>query len=91
MWQDEEGRDPSTLCPPPTPKKELCKVYPRLQWFTSTVHWLLGIFGNTIHQTMEPTSMVIGIAEDAKWQQLHNYVAACSLQLYNPPNGRWAH
>ena len=35
---------------------------------------------------MAPT---IGVAEDAKWQRLYLWVAACQLLLYNLPNGRW--
>jgi hypothetical protein len=73
-------------------EEELHEADPQLQRLTTADRWLLGIFGNTIHLT-DGTHLDggIGAAEDAKWQWLYNHVAACSLPLYNLPNGRWAH
>ncbi len=73
-------------------EEEFHKVDRRLQWLTTVDQRLLGIFGNTIHLN-DGTHLngEIGAAEDAKWQQLYNHVATCSLPLYNVPNGRWAH
>ncbi len=71
---------------------KLHKADLHLQRFTHADLWLLGIFGNTIHQN-DGTHLNsrISIAKDVKWQLLHTGVAACSLQLYNLPNGHWAH
>jgi hypothetical protein len=67
-------------------KEELRDADPLLQWFTDADHWLLGIFGNAIHQNNGThLNGRIGISEDAKWQRLHKSVAACSLQPYNLP------
>jgi hypothetical protein len=73
-------------------KEKFREADPRLQRFTDTDRWLLGIFGNTIHQN-DGTHLNggFGIVNDAKWQRLYNRVATCSLQLYDLPNGCWAH
>ena len=70
-------------------EEELHEADPQLQRLTAVDRWLLGIFGNTIHLN-DGTHLDgdIGAAEDAKWQRLYNSVAACSLPLYNLPNGR---
>jgi hypothetical protein len=78
---------------PHTFKEEgLHKADPGLQRLTAADRRLLGIFGDTIHLN-DGTHLDsgIGAAEDAKWQRLYNRVAACSLPLYNLPNGQWAH
>jgi hypothetical protein len=73
-------------------KEELREADPQLQWITDVDHRLLGIFGDTIHQNNgSHLNDGICIAEDAKWQRFYTRVAACSLQLYNLPNGCWAH
>jgi hypothetical protein len=68
-------------------EEELHGADPRLQQLTTTDWRLLGIFDNTIHFN-DGTHLDggIGAAKDAKWQQLYNRVAACSLPLYNLPN-----
>jgi hypothetical protein len=73
-------------------EEELHEADPQLQRLTTVDQRLLGIFGNTIHLN-DGTHLDggIGAAEDAKWQRLYNRVAACSLPLYDLPNGRWAH
>jgi hypothetical protein len=73
-------------------EEELHEADPQLQQLTTADRWLLGIFNNTIHLN-DGTHLNggIGATEDAKWQRLFNHVAACSLPLYNLPNGRWAH
>jgi hypothetical protein len=73
-------------------EEELHKADPQLQGVTAANWWLLGIFGDTIHLN-DGTHLDggIGATEDAKWQWLYNRVAACSLPLYNLPNGQWAH
>ncbi len=71
---------------------ELHEADPRLQRLTAADWWLLGIFGDTIYlKDGTHLDSGIGAAEDAKWQQLYNRVATCSLPLYNLPNGCWAH
>jgi hypothetical protein len=73
-------------------EEELHEANPRLQRLIAADRRLLGIFGNTIHLNDEThLDGGIGAAEDAKWQRLYNHVAACSLPLYNLPNGQWAH
>ncbi len=71
---------------------ELRAEDPRLQRLTDPDHWLCSVYGNTIHQN-DGTHLDggIGAAKDAKWQRLHLRVAACTLPLYDLPNGRWAH
>ncbi len=73
-------------------EEELHGADPRLQRLTTADRRLLRIFGDTIHLN-DGTHLDggIGAAEDAKKQRLYNCVAACSLPLYNLPNGRWAH
>ncbi len=73
-------------------EEELHGADPQLQQLTAVDWWLLGIFGNTIDLN-DGTHLGggIGAAKDAKWQRLCNRVAACSLPLYNLPNGQWAH
>jgi hypothetical protein len=73
-------------------EEELHEADPRLQWLTTADRWLLGIFGDTIHLN-DGTHLNgwIGATENAKWQRLYNRVTACSLPLYNLPNGRWTH
>ncbi len=58
----------------------------------ATDQQLLGIFSNMIHLT-DGTHLdgEISVNEDAKWQQLYNCIASCSLPLYDLPNGQWAH
>jgi hypothetical protein len=72
-------------------EEQLQEADPQLQRLTSMDWPLLGIFGDTIHLN-KGTHLDggIGVAEDTKWQQPYNRVAACSLPLYNLPNGRWA-
>jgi hypothetical protein len=70
---------------------ELMADDPRLQRLTGADRWLLGAYGNIIHQNNDThLHGRIGVAEDAQWQRPHLRVAACHLQLYNLPNGRWA-
>jgi len=64
----------------------------QLQRLTDADHRLCSVYGDTIHPQNDGTHLDggIGIAEDAKWQQLHLRIAACNLPLYDLPNGRWA-
>ncbi len=73
-------------------KAELHEADPRLQRLTAADRRLLGIFSDIIHLN-DGTRFDggIGATEDEKWQRLYNHVAACSLPLYDLPNGRWAH
>ena len=71
---------------------ELRAEDPRLGRLTDADRWLCSVYGNTIHQN-DGTHLDggIGAAQDAKWQRLHLRVAACTLLLYDLPNGLWAH
>ncbi len=73
-------------------EEELHEADLRLRRLTAADWRLLGILGDTIHLN-DGTHLDGGIAdaEGAKWQRLCNHVAACSLPLYNLPNGQWAH
>jgi hypothetical protein len=71
---------------------ELHEADMRLQRLTAADWRLLGIFCNTIHlNNGTHLDGGIGATEDAKWQWLYNRITACSLPLYDLPNGRWAH
>ena len=71
---------------------ELLAEDPQLQCLTDADRRLCSIYGDTIHQN-DGTHLDggIGVAIDAKWQRFHLRIAACNLQLYDLPNGRWAH
>ncbi len=80
------------LMPRTFTEEELHGADLRLQRLTAADRRLLGIFGDTIHfNNGTHLNGGIGAAEDAKWKRLYNRVAACSLPLYNLPNGQWAH
>jgi hypothetical protein len=70
---------------------ELCAENPQLQWLTNANSQLCSMYGDTIHQNDGAhLDGGIGVAEDAKWQRLYLWVAACNLLLYNSLNSRWA-
>jgi hypothetical protein len=61
--------------------EELCEADPRLQRLTAVDRRLLRMLATDLNGG-------IGATEDAKWQRLYNCIIACSLPLYNPPNGQ---
>ncbi len=67
---------------------ELCMEDSQLQLLTDADSWLCSVYGDTIHQN-DGTHLDsgIGVAEDAKWQRLYLWIAACHLLLYHLPNG----
>jgi hypothetical protein len=54
--------------------------------------WLCSVYRDTIHQNVGTHhDGGIGVVEDAKWQRLYLWLAACQLLLrYDLPNGQWA-
>ncbi len=72
-------------------EEKLHEADPRLQPLTATDRRLLEIFGDTIHLN-NGTHLDGGssAAMNAKYQWLYNCIVACSLPLYDLPNGRWA-
>jgi hypothetical protein len=72
-------------------EEDLQEADPQLQQLTTAYQRLLGIFGDTVHlNNGNHLDGGIGATKDAKWHQLYNRGTACSLPLYNLPNGWWA-